>query len=181
PNEQYSLAYTTKQSPYLESVQEKTISSCPISRQMVSPVQGAFLKFLVQLSKATRVLEIGTLTGYSALYMAEGLKERGSEVKLVTLEKDEENFKAAKENIESSGLGHLIELILGDAMDTISSLDNTVQYDLIFLDGDKRNYINYYNTILERNLLSDNGIIAVDNGLTKFSFLVFMGTELKLI
>ncbi|CAG8745060.1 26881_t:CDS:2 [Dentiscutata erythropus] len=164
-NEQYSLAYTTKQSPYLESVQEKTIASCPIARQMVSPVQGAFLKFLVQMSKATRVLEIGTLTGYSALCMAEGLKERGSEAKLVTLEKDEENFKAAKENVESSGLGHLIELKLGDAMDTISNLDNSIQYDLIFIDADKRNYLNYYNTILERNLLSDDGIIAVDNAL----------------
>ncbi|KAF0372168.1 methyltransferase [Gigaspora margarita] len=172
PNEQYSLEYTTKQSPYLEAIQNKTISSCPKAYQMITPVQGAFLKFLVQMSKATRVLEIGALTGYSALCMAEGLKERGSEAKVVTLEKNIENFKVAKENIQSSGLGHLIELKLGDAVDTLSNLDNSVQYDLIFLDADKINYINYYNIILERSLLSDDGFIVVDNGLTNFSLLV---------
>ncbi|CAG8675953.1 16128_t:CDS:2, partial [Dentiscutata erythropus] len=167
PDEQYSLAHTIKQSPYLESVHEKTVSLSSKSYQMVSSVQGTFLKFLVQISKATRVLEIGTFTGYSALCMAEGLKERGLEAKIVTLEKDIDHFKAAKENIESSGLGHLIELKLGNAIDILSNLDNSVQYDLIFIDADKGNYINYYNTVLERNLLSDDGIIVADNVLFK--------------
>ncbi|RIB03628.1 O-methyltransferase [Gigaspora rosea] len=162
-NELYSLAYTTKQSSTLESVHEKTVSSCSKSFQMVSPLQGSFMKFLVEMTKAKRVLEIGSLTGYSALCMAEGLKHRGSEAKIVTLEKDEKLFKTAKENIESSGLGHLIEQKLGNAIDTLSTLDNSVPYDLIFIDADKSNYINYYNTILERNLLSDDGIIAADN------------------
>ncbi|CAG8448180.1 1650_t:CDS:2 [Dentiscutata heterogama] len=172
PDEQYALAQTTKQSPYLESVHEKTVSLSSKSHQMVSSVQGTFLKFLVQISKATRVLEIGTFTGYSALFMAEGLKERGLEAKVVTLEKDIDHFKVAKENIESSGLGHLIEMKLGNAIDTLSNLDNSVQYDLIFIDADKGNYINYYNTVLERNLLSDDGIIVADNGLIHFSFRV---------
>ncbi|KAF0402416.1 methyltransferase [Gigaspora margarita] len=162
-DELYSLAYTTKQSPTLESVYEKTVSSCSKSFQMVSTLQGLFMKILVEMTKAKRVLEIGTLTGYSALCMAEGLKQRGSEAKVVTLENDEELFKTAKENIESSGLGHLIEQKLGNAIDTLSTLDNSIPYDLIFIDADKNNYINYYNTILERNLLSDDGIIAVDN------------------
>ncbi|KAF0488005.1 O-methyltransferase [Gigaspora margarita] len=118
PDGQYSAAHTTKQSSYLESIHEKTASLFSNSHQMVSSVQGTFLKFLVQMSKATRVLEIGTFTGYSALCMAEGLKGRGSEAKVVTLEKNIEHFKVAKENIESSGLGHLIELKLGDAIDT---------------------------------------------------------------
>ncbi|KAF0488002.1 O-methyltransferase [Gigaspora margarita] len=163
PDGQYSAAHTTKQSSYLESIHEKTASLFSNSHQMVSSVQGTFLKFLVQMSKATRVLEIGTFTGYSALCMAEGLKGRGSEAKVVTLEKNIEHFKVAKENIESSGLGHLIELKLGDAIDTLLNLDNAVQYDLIFIDADKGNYINYYNTVLERNLLSDDGIIVADN------------------
>ncbi|RIB09511.1 SAM-dependent O-methyltransferase [Gigaspora rosea] len=144
---------------------------------MVSSVQGAFLKFLVQMSKATRVLEIGTFTGYSALCMAEGLKGRGKEAKVVTLEKNIEYFKVAKENIESSGLGHLIELKLGNAIDTLLNLDNTVQYGLIFIDADKGNYINYYNIVLERNLLSDDGIIVADNVL--FRGLVSQVTKTK--
>ncbi|CAG8852194.1 11018_t:CDS:1, partial [Racocetra persica] len=117
-DEQYSLSHTTKQSPYLESVHQKTISLFSKSHQMVSSIQGAFLKFLVQTNKATRVLEIGTFTGYSALCMAEGLKGRGSEAKVVTLEKNIDYFKAAKENLESSEFGHLIELKLGNAIDT---------------------------------------------------------------
>ncbi|CAG8561945.1 6949_t:CDS:1, partial [Racocetra fulgida] len=108
------------QSPHLKSIQEKTVSSYEFedSRMLVPSVQGAFLKFLVKISKATRVLEIGTFTGYSALWMAESLQGRGSEAKIVTLEKNEEFFKVAKENIESSGLGHLIEMKLGDARET---------------------------------------------------------------
>ncbi|CAG8664769.1 25506_t:CDS:2 [Gigaspora margarita] len=169
-DEQYSTAHSTKQSPILESVHEKTIASGQFSIMMVSSLQGSFLKSLVQMSKATKVLEIGSLTGYSALCMAEGLKERGPEAKIVTLEKDEGFFKTAKENVESSGLGHMIELKLGAALDTLSTLDNAIQYDLIFIDADKENYINYYNTILERNLLSDDGTIIADNGLINFSF-----------
>ncbi|CAG8491073.1 7913_t:CDS:2 [Scutellospora calospora] len=160
---QYSEAYTAKQPHYVEAVHEKTVSSFPKSHMMISTVQGAFLKLLVQMSKVTKVLELGTFTGYSALCMAEGLKERGPEAKVVTLEKDLTYFKAAKENIESSGLGHLIELKHGDATETLSNIDNSVQYDLIFIDADKINYINYYNTILERNLLSDDGVIVADN------------------
>ncbi|RIB09512.1 O-methyltransferase [Gigaspora rosea] len=163
-DEQYSIANSTKQSPILESVHEKTTALGQLpSVMIVSSLQGSFLKSLVQISKATRVLEIGSLTGYSALCMAEGLKERGSEAKIVTLEKDEEFFKTAKENVESSGLGHMIELKLGAALDTLSTLDNAIPYDLIFIDADKENYINYYNSVLERNLLSDDGTIIVDN------------------
>ncbi|CAG8742419.1 1576_t:CDS:2 [Cetraspora pellucida] len=162
---QYAIAHTTKPSPYLDSVQEKTVSSFAMSRMMVSSVQGSFLKFLVQTSKAKRVLEIGAFTGYSALCMAEALQGRGPDAKVVTLEKSEEYFKAAKENIESSGLGHLIDLKLGDAreIDIVSNLDNSVKYDLIFLDADKGGYIHYYNIILERDLLSDDGFIVADN------------------
>ncbi|CAG8534998.1 5600_t:CDS:2 [Cetraspora pellucida] len=135
------------------------------ARMMISSVQGAFLKFLIQISKAKRVLEIGTFTGYSALCMAEALQGQGSDAKVVTLENDDEFFKVAKENIESSGLGHLIEMKFGDAKETLLNFDNSVKFDLVFIDADKGGYINYYNTVLERNLLSDDGFIFADNAL----------------
>ncbi|CAG8545827.1 22374_t:CDS:2, partial [Racocetra persica] len=164
---EYAVAHSSKESPHLKSVQEKTEASYPMSeaRMLVPSLEGAFLKFLVQISKATRVLEIGTFTGYSALWMAECLQGRGSEAKIVTLEKNEKSFKMAKENIESSELGHLIEMKLGDARETLLNFNNSVKFDLVFIDADKANYINYYNTVLERNLLSDNGFIVADNAL----------------
>ncbi|CAG8465434.1 3678_t:CDS:2, partial [Acaulospora colombiana] len=130
---------------------------------MVSQLQGSFLTFLVQACKANRVLDIGTFAGYSAACMAEGLRSRGDGAKVVTLEKDELCQRVAKENIEAAGYSDLIEFLLGDASELLELLDNSMPYDLVFIDANKSGYIKYYNTILERNLLSNDGIIVADN------------------
>src|SRR4030095_9698284 len=106
-------------------------------------IEGRFLKILVQLTDARRVLEIGTFTGYSALMMAEGLPPEGS---LITCEIDPKAEEIARRYFAESPHGHKIELRMGAALETIARLTETL--DLVFIDADKTNYPNYYEACL---------------------------------
>ncbi|XP_059185609.1 uncharacterized protein zgc:113054 isoform X2 [Centropristis striata] len=128
-------------------------------------VEGQTLKMLIHMSQAKRVLEIGMFTGYGALSMAEGLPEDGC---LVACEL-EPYLKAFTQPIfDKSPHGKKIIVKTGSAMDTLKELAAAgEQFDMVFIDADKENYINYYNFILDNSLLRLQGVICVDNSLFK--------------
>uniref|UniRef100_A0A3Q1GE04 D-arabinitol 2-dehydrogenase [ribulose-forming] n=1 Tax=Acanthochromis polyacanthus TaxID=80966 RepID=A0A3Q1GE04_9TELE len=123
------------------------------------------LKMLIHMSQAKRVLEIGMFTGYGALSMAEGLPEDGC---LVACELEPYLKEFAQPIFDKSPHGKKITVKTGSAMDTLKELAAAgEQFDMVFIDADKDNYINYYNFILDNNLLRIQGVICVDNSLFK--------------
>ncbi|XP_034546163.1 uncharacterized protein zgc:113054 [Notolabrus celidotus] len=128
-------------------------------------VEGQTLKMLVHITHAKRVLEVGMFTGYGALSMAEGLPEDG---RLVACELEPYLKDFAQPIFDKSPHGKKIEVHTGSAMDTLKELAAAgEQFDMVFIDADKDNYINYYNFILDNNLLRFQGFICVDNSLFK--------------
>jgi len=125
-------------------------------QMIVGPLEGAFLKMMAQLVQAKRVLEIGMFTGYSALCFAEALPADGT---VITCEVDEESAALARQYFARSPIGKKIEVRMGPALDTMRHLNGP--FDLIFIDADKINYVNYYRRALE--LVSPRGLILIDN------------------
>jgi len=125
-------------------------------QMIVGPLEGAFLKMMTQLVRATSVLEIGMFTGYSALCFAEALPANGT---VLTCEIDEESAALARRYFARSPIGKKIEIRMGPALDTMRGLKGP--FDLIFIDADKVNYVNYYRRALD--LLSPQGVILIDN------------------
>ncbi len=119
-------------------------------------LEGRFLKMLVAISGARRILEIGTYTGYSAISMAEALPADGE---LISCEIDESHAEMARKHIATSPDAAKIEVRVGPAIDTIAALDGT--FDMIFIDADKTSYRAYYDAVLPR--LSARGFICIDN------------------
>ena len=126
----------------------------------VAPNQGKLLSLLVRLSGSRRVLEVGTLGGYSTIWLARALPADGA---LVTLELEEHNAAVARANLERAGLGGRVEVRVGPAADTLAAMvaEGTEPFDFVFLDADKGGYPTY----LERSLdLSHPGtVIVADN------------------
>jgi caffeoyl-CoA O-methyltransferase len=127
---------------------------------LTGPVEGTFLRMLVQVSGAKRVLEIGTFTGYSALSMAAGLSD---DAELITCELDPEHARIAQSFFDRSPQGKRIALKLGPALDSIRTLPRDSKFDLVFIDADKENYLNYYEAVLPH--LKTGGLIVADNTL----------------
>ena len=131
----------------------------PEGRMQVLPLQGQFLAFLVRLTNAKRILEIGTYTGYSSLVMAKALADGG---KITTCDKNPEWTKMAKTYWQRAGVDEKIELRLGPALETLQGfLDTGGQFDFIFIDADKKNYDAYYELSLK--LLEPGGLLLIDN------------------
>ena len=154
--DEYAQAHSTPEPAMLADLAAETRSATDAPGMMVGPVEGRFLEMLVHLSGARRVLEIGTFTGYSALSMAAALPPDG---KLVTCEVDAERAALARRHIDASPYADRVEVRLGPALETLSTL--TGPFDFVFVDADKANYRNYYEAVLP--LLSARGVIAVDN------------------
>ena len=125
-------------------------------RMLTGHLEGRFLKMLVAISGARRILEIGTYTGYSAMSMAEALPAGGQ---LISCEIDERHAAKAREHIATSPDASKIEVRVGPALETISALDGT--FDMVFIDADKPAYRSYYEAVLP--LLSARGFICIDN------------------
>jgi caffeoyl-CoA O-methyltransferase len=136
----------------------------PLEQEMVSGhVEGQFLKFLIHLTKARRVLEIGVFTGYSALAMAEALQEGGE---VIACEVDAYAAEFARKCFAQSMAGRKISLRVAPALDTMKQLaaDGWV-FDFVFIDADKGGYLDYLDLLLTTDLLADDGLICVDNTL----------------
>lgn len=123
----------------------------------VTPHEGKLLQLLIYLARAKTALEVGTLYGYSALWIAEALGENG---KLVTLERDPKNAAAARETFAKSKFGSRIELVEGDAVESMRKLA-TQKFDLVFIDANKPGYPVYLK--LAMDMLHPGGIIVGDN------------------
>lgn len=156
----YVEQHSRARGPLYDDLRAVTYEKANSPGMQVGRVEGALLAMLVKISRATRVLEIGTFTGYSALSMAEALPDHG---KLVTCDLDATVVAIAKTFFDKSGFGHRIESRMGDALDTIRAMPADETYDLVFLDADKARYPIYYEEILPH--VPPGGLIVADNTL----------------
>ena len=154
--EAYAQAHSIPESDLCRALREETQRRMESPQMIVGPLEGAFLKMMTQLVQATSVLEIGMFTGYSALCFAEALPADGT---VLTCEIDEESAALARQYFARSPIGRKIEIRMGPALDTMQHLKGP--FDLIFIDADKINYVNYYRRVLD--LLSPQGVMLIDN------------------
>ncbi len=154
--EQFAHDHTEPESDLFLRLRDETHRDMNCPQMQVGRIEGRFLKMLVRLAGARRILEIGMFTGYSALMMAEGLAEDG---KLITCDVDPKAEAIARRYFAESPHGHKIEIRMGPALETIKTLEG--QLDMVFIDADKGNYSNYYEAVLP--LVRAGGLIVADN------------------
>jgi predicted O-methyltransferase YrrM len=152
----YSAAFSSPEDELLAEISAHTLTSHPEPGMLSGQVQGKFLQMISCMIRPQRVLEIGTMTGYSAICLAEGLAEGGM---LHTVELRENDAVWARANISRSRHGDRIIVHTGDALSCLSTLQGT--WDLVFIDADKVNYIRYYEAVLPS--LRPGGFILADN------------------
>lgn len=154
--EAYALEHSEKESDLLLTLNRQTHLKVLQPRMLSGHLQGRILSFLSSAIKPKNILEIGTYTGYSALCMAEGLSENG---KLVTIDKNIELETMVKKYINNSPYKNQIEFINANAIDVIPTLN--LKWDLVFIDADKENYINYFDLVIDQ--VNKGGWIIADN------------------
>ena len=152
---EYILSVSLREDPLLRELREET-SRLKMARMQISPEQGQFMALLLKLTGARRYLEVGTFTGYSALKLAEGVAEDGE---VITCDIDEETTAIARRHWAKSPHGKKIRLELGPALRTIENEPGP--FDLVFIDADKSNYVNYWEACLPK--MPSGGIILADN------------------
>jgi caffeoyl-CoA O-methyltransferase len=156
--EAYAEAHTSSHAELLQRLADETRATLERPQMLTGTIEGRFLEFLVYATGARHILEIGTYSGYSAISMAAGLPEGG---RIQTCEIDETHAEVARRYIAEAGLTDRIAVHVGPALATIARLEG--QFDFVFIDADKENYVNYYEAVLPR--LSERGLIAADNTL----------------
>ncbi len=154
--DQYVCDHTAEEPSWLYELNRETHLSVLRPRMLSGHYQGRVLSMLSKMIRPKDVLEIGTYTGYSALCFAEGLAEGGH---LVTIDKNEELEEFASSFIEKSPFKDQIKCVIGDAMEIIPGLKR--EFDLVFVDADKGNYINYYQMVFDK--VRPGGYIIFDN------------------
>ena len=154
--EAYALEHSEKESDLLFNLNRQTHLKVLQPRMLSGHLQGRILSFLSSAIKPKYILEIGTYTGYSALCMAEGLSKNG---KLVTIDKNIELETMVKKYINDSYYKNQIEFINANAIDVIPTLN--LEWDLVFIDADKENYINYFDLVIDQ--VKKGGWIIADN------------------
>jgi predicted O-methyltransferase YrrM len=158
----YILSVSLRESGALKSIREKTASH-PCAKMQIPPEEAQLLALLVRISRAKRILEIGTFTGYSALAMAEALPDDGM---IVAVDKNEEWTSRAKRSWHDAGVQDKIDLRIGDGPELLESLcteKGEGYFDLVFIDADKKNYPVYWE--LSMKLARQGALIAIDNTL----------------
>jgi predicted O-methyltransferase YrrM len=143
-----------------------------LPRINVAPNQGKLLMLLAQAIGASRILEIGTLGGYSTIWLARGLAPGG---KLITLDANAKFAEVARANIARAGFGEMVELRLGKANDTLPSLAAEPPFDLIFIDADKEGTPGYFQWAVK--LARQGALIVVDNVVREGAILDASGTD----
>ena len=156
----YLRNHSLREPEVLKQLREETLK-LPLGVMQVSPEQGQFMALLVRITGATRIVEIGTFTGYSSLVMALALPDSG---KLITCDISEDYTNTARQYWQKAGVADRIELKLAPALETLDALlasGQTGTFDMAFIDADKTEYIGYYERCLQ--LLNSGGLILVDN------------------
>ncbi|BAV08579.1 Predicted O-methyltransferase YrrM [Filimonas lacunae] len=154
--EAYATACTSAEETVLEQINQQTYQHHAQPHMLSGHVQGKVLEFFSMMQKPRNILEIGTFTGYSAICLAKGLQAGGQ---LHTIELREADGQLALENFHKAKMNNIITLHIGNALDIIPTLP--LEWDMVFIDADKVNYIAYYEMILPR--LQHGGIIIADN------------------
>lgn len=154
--ERYCRENTAPESKLLRELVAETYARTAYPEMQIGHLEGAFLRMLVRLVRAKRVLELGTFTGYSALVMAEALPVDG---KLITCDIDPEVTELAKRYWSRSPHGNKIELKLGPALETLKAIEGP--FDVVFIDADKKNYINYWEMCVPK--IRSGGLLVADN------------------
>jgi predicted O-methyltransferase YrrM len=128
----------------------------------VSASEGKLLHLLALTSGAKRILEIGTLGGYSAIWLARALPPDG---RLISLEINSHHAEVARRNVERAGLAQKVEVRVGPALESLSQIQAEAPFDLVFIDADKEGYVNYLHQVMP--LLREGGMILGDNTLPR--------------
>lgn len=152
----YIETHTSHEDEILSELRRYTFLKVVHPRMISGPVQGKFLEMISKLLRPDRILEIGTYTGYSAICLAKGLAEKG---KIITIEINDELKGIYNHFFEKAGLEKKIESITGDAVRIIPGLEE--EFDLVFIDGEKEQYSEYYRLVLPK--LKPGGLMIVDN------------------
>jgi predicted O-methyltransferase YrrM len=155
--EQYILNNIDDEEAVLQELNRQTHIRMLQPRMLSGHLQGKILRMLVQMINPMNVLEIGTFTGYSAISMALGLQKKGATID--TIEINDENEEFIQSFIDKAKMDTTIQLHIGSAIDIIPQLNK--KYDLVFMDGDKRQYRKYYDLIFD--MLNPGGYILADN------------------
>lgn len=156
----YILAHSDPEPEWLRQVDRATNLRLYNPRMCSGHLQGRFLKMLVKMCGATRALELGTFSGYSALCIAEGLPPGGI---VHTVESNDELEDLIRDNLGLSPHGDKVCLHIGDAMETIPLIEPGQEFDIVFIDADKRQYADYYRMVKPR--VRQGGLIVADNTL----------------
>ncbi len=156
--ERYILEHIEPEDPVLQELDRETHLKVVGARMLSGHLQGQVLTMFSKMIQPERILEVGTFTGYSAICLAKGLTETG---KLITLELDDELEDMAKKYFNKAGLQKKIIQLIGKALEIIPSLSE--KFDLVFLDADKCEYVDYYNLVFDK--VRSGGYIIADNTL----------------
>ncbi len=174
--DRYIEAQLIPEDPALRSAVEASAAAGlpPIA---VSAAQGKFLQLLARLVRARRILELGTLGGYSTIWLARGLEPGG---RLVTLEVDPRHARVARENVERADLGSVVDIRVGAALETLQALEREADgpFDLAFIDADKRNNPHYIEWAVR--LGRPGTLIVLDNVVREGDVLDATGTDANL-
>jgi predicted O-methyltransferase YrrM len=154
--ERYIIDHSTPEDTLLQELYRQTHLKFVNPNMVSGHLQGKLLEMISMMIRPENILEIGTFTGYSAICLAKGLKPGG---KIYTIECNDELHLFTSEYFSKSGLSSSIVQLTGRAQDIIGEID--VRFDLVFIDGDKREYVTYYNLVHEK--VRQGGFIIADN------------------
>jgi len=154
--ERYLIEHSSPEDPVLEDLFRQTHIRFVNPNMVTGHLQGKLLEFISRMINPEMILEIGTFTGYSAICLARGLKPGG---KLFTIEINDELKEFSHSRFAGSGMESDIVQLTGRAQDIIPALDHS--FDLVFIDGDKREYTEYFNAVIEK--VKPGGFILADN------------------
>jgi len=152
----YAVFHSQKEPKLLQELSRETWQKVLVPRMLSGHFQGRILAMLSKLIQPKSILEIGTYTGYSALCLAEGIQKEGL---LHTIDVNEELYDLQRKYFDKSEYGSQIQQYVGKALDIIPTLET--KFDLVFIDADKKNYINYFHAIIDK--MNSGGIVLSDN------------------
>ena len=152
----YVVKHSQEEPKILQELSKETWQKVLNPRMLSGAFQGRILSMISKIIQPKKVLEIGTYTGYSALCLAEGLSSKG---KIFTIDKNEELETLQNKYFEKSGYRNQIQQFVGNAIEIIPKIEE--KFDLVFIDADKSNYINYFHLIIDK--MNSGGIILSDN------------------